>query len=147
MEKSYNSRYKAKRRLGYIEYLGGKCVQCNSTENLEFDHIDPKTMSFRIASNIGRKDDVVKKELAKCQLLCKTCHRKKSNNELKNRVFIYKPIVHGKISTYTIQKCRCDKCKQGWRIYKRDYKRKKRDKELDHLKKTTIYSKIYSGNH
>ena len=28
------------------EHLGGKCVMCGTTENLQFDHIDASTKSF-----------------------------------------------------------------------------------------------------
>jgi 5-methylcytosine-specific restriction endonuclease McrA len=31
------------RRARLIELLGGQCVRCGSTDELEFDHIDPET--------------------------------------------------------------------------------------------------------
>lgn len=70
----------AKMRL----YLGGKCVKCNTTENLQFDHINPNTKSFDVAKNWARRWEVLVIELDKCQLLCKPHHLEKSieNKEL-----------------------------------------------------------------
>lgn len=53
-------------------------MKCGSTENLEFDHIDPKTKSFTITSRPTASEDKMSKELAKCQLLCHTCHENKT---------------------------------------------------------------------
>jgi hypothetical protein len=61
--------------------LGGKCVWCETTENLEFDHIDPAQKSL----TIGKLDcslDLWWKEVEKCRLLCKTCHKKHSDAEM-----------------------------------------------------------------
>jgi len=46
---------------------GGRCVQCGSQENLEFDHIIPLA---RGGSNTARN----------IQLLCETCNRRKSDS-------------------------------------------------------------------
>ena len=61
--------------------LGGKCVWCETTENLEFDHIDPAQKSL----TIGKLDCSLElwwKEVDKCRLLCKTCHKKHSDAEM-----------------------------------------------------------------
>ena len=60
--------------------LGGKCVVCGATENLEFDHIDPKTKLFNITVYVtgGKSKDVFMEELNKCQLLCVECHKNKT---------------------------------------------------------------------
>ena len=67
------------------ELLGGKCIQCDSTEDLHFDHVIPgkKTASIsRLISN-GNKADALK-ELTYCQLLCKQCHLKKTSEKREN---------------------------------------------------------------
>jgi hypothetical protein len=61
-----------------IACLGGKCVQCGSSELLEFDHIIPATKSFAIMKRWNRGLDVLLPELEKCQLLCTTCHSAKT---------------------------------------------------------------------
>ena len=68
-----------------IEKLGGKCVECGCTEALEFDHIDPSTKSFNIASGYTKPKDILLGEVAKCQLLCNKCHIEKSKKDLKFR--------------------------------------------------------------
>ena len=66
-----------KKRLQEMkDKLGNKCVKCGATENLQFDHIDPKTKCF----NVNPQDSWEKTlpELYKCQLLCKPCHTEKT---------------------------------------------------------------------
>lgn len=65
-----------------LENVGDHCVQCGSTENLEFDHINPalKTnrCSFRalgIQTLEEQKDNI--------QTLCHECHKEKSNAQRK----------------------------------------------------------------
>lgn len=63
-------------------FLGGHCTVCNTTENLQFDHIDPSTKLF----DVGQKAGVVSKkrfwlEVAKCQLLCRPHHNEKTAGE------------------------------------------------------------------
>jgi 5-methylcytosine-specific restriction endonuclease McrA len=57
--------------------LGGRCVRCGSTEDLEFDHIDPTTKWFPVGAGMSRAWDVLVEEALKCQLLCPPCHREK----------------------------------------------------------------------
>lgn len=74
--------------------MGGMCWKCKSTENLEFDHIDPSTKCFEIsdacASSYSYTEDQIIEELRKCQLLCHKCHVKKTTDE--NRKFDPKQI-------------------------------------------------------
>lgn len=66
-------------RKGVARYLlGGVCVSCGSTKRLEFDHIDPSTKLFNISECAGRPMQVFLDEVAKCQLLCSSCHTDKS---------------------------------------------------------------------
>ena len=82
---SYNKKFKEdgrreerrKKRLQEMKNkLGNKCVKCGATENLQFDHIDPKTKCF----NVNPQDSWEKTlpELYKCQLLCPPCHLEKT---------------------------------------------------------------------
>lgn len=94
-----------------LTYLGGKCVVCGTTQNLEVDHIDPKLKTAEFKSmttySIRRKQ----KELNNAQLLCNRHHREKtlsmkdvpqnhSNNNGK----------HGSGYMYIQKGCRCALC-------------------------------------
>ena len=66
-------------RAFLIDYLGGKCTVCGTTENLEFDHKDPKEKSFSISPNLKQSiNERMMKEIDKCHLLCNDCHKKKT---------------------------------------------------------------------
>ncbi len=65
-------------RLIYIDYMGGKCLNCGYSkcvEALEFHHIDKfkKDPTFKSIRYWGFEK--AKKELDKCVLLCSNCHR------------------------------------------------------------------------
>ena len=69
-----------------IDKLGGKCVECGVTENLQFDHINPLEKSFAISETLHfspkmKKEVKFDEELNKCQLLCPRCHLEKTKNE------------------------------------------------------------------
>lgn len=61
--------------------LGGICVGCGAREDLQFDHTDPKTVSFRIADGWNKPRSLFWTEVAKCQLLCQPCHTLKTARE------------------------------------------------------------------
>ena len=54
------------------------CSQCNSKENLEWDHIDPATKKFDVMSGMQSSWETILNEIDKCQVLCRKCHDKKS---------------------------------------------------------------------
>jgi hypothetical protein len=84
--------YKAVRKLA-LTYLGGRCACCKSERNLEIDHI--KTESSRLGKNYSRRG--LRRELSHetlirairgdvaLQLLCKGCHRSKTNDEYRKQ--------------------------------------------------------------
>ena len=82
-----NKQYK-ERREQLIEQLGGKCVGykkvCGVTENLQFDHKDPRTKSFTIAPKLTSSIEVLYEEVDKCQLLCPDCHLEKTKEDYLN---------------------------------------------------------------
>ena len=69
-----NRELKAKKKQKLIEHLGGKCVGCGTTKDLQFDHIVRAEKSFTIGQSMHKNMDVLIEEANKCQLLCKTCH-------------------------------------------------------------------------
>ena len=72
------------RREAILEMLGGKCVRCGAEgDDLHIDHIDPRTKSFDVARALERSDGVIRAEIQKCQLLCPSCHRVKTMEDLR----------------------------------------------------------------
>lgn len=64
-----------------VRRLGGCCVQCESIDELQFDHIDPRTRTWvaRRCSQWGRMRRYWNEALqGLIQLLCKSCNRKKN---------------------------------------------------------------------
>ena len=70
--------YYKKRREYAIIKLGGVCVYCGRTNNLEFDHINKASKKFSIAKLMNFSIEEFEKELKKCQLLCSQCHDRKT---------------------------------------------------------------------
>ena len=69
--------YKRDRRHRAITYLGGKCVDCETTDLrvLEFDHVTEKRSGGpTIAALLGCDWERLRQELDKCELVCANCH-------------------------------------------------------------------------
>ena len=95
----YQPKWLAARRESW--FRGRACVNCGSKENLQVDHIDPKT---KVSSNIWSwSRERLELELKKCQALCENCHHAKTGQE--NRT-----VVHGTAGMYQHQMCRCSEC-------------------------------------
>lgn len=65
------------RKLYIIRYLlGHPCVECKESDIrvLEFHHRDPRKKKFNISVN--HTVSQIKKEIAKCDVLCSNCHKK-----------------------------------------------------------------------
>ncbi len=119
--KEWRKAYYDKKIASFIEYLGGKCMECGSTIHLEIDHIDRTLKAFSPTSFYDRKWEIVKEELDKCQLLCKSCHLIKSwkNGD------IPLPATHGTYAMYRHHKCRCEDCRMANRLQQRLTKERK----------------------
>ena len=104
-----------------IEHLGGKCVQCGNTGKLDIDHKDKKTKKFNISTGIEVVSlKILWKEVKKCQILCKDCHRIKSAKECLS--------AHGTKARYVSKSfpCRCSLCRIAYnKWHKKDRKRRK----------------------
>ena len=64
-----------------IETLGGHCVDCDTSDNLEFDHKHGVDKVGNV-SQLFQSTKKVMVEAEKCYLRCKSCHREKTNKEL-----------------------------------------------------------------
>lgn len=111
----YNRERYYKLRQARIEELGGQCVACGSEYDLEFDHIDPQEKEFDISDNLTKLK--VFEELDKCQLLCHSCHKTKSDEA--------KEVPHGG-GLSGKRNCKCRLCKDRKNEYMRAWKARKR---------------------
>lgn len=118
----YQLRWISERRRKWIE-ANGPCAVCGSTVDLEVDHIDPSLKSFPVSAvwSLGLDNPKRVSELAKCQVLCYTCHKRKSVAE--------QTAEHG-VGTSGVKlggiKCGCDKCLLARRRYQAEWRRNKR---------------------
>jgi Zn ribbon nucleic-acid-binding protein len=70
-----NSRARLKAKA--VEYRGGKCMKCGYTRchrALEFHHRDREDKEFTVAMMMNASWERIRKELDKCDLLCRNCH-------------------------------------------------------------------------
>jgi hypothetical protein len=112
------------RRARLIEMLGGKCVRCGATEDLEFDHIDPSTKVFAVCAGLSKAWDALVDEASKTQLLCKPCHIAKGAEDRSG-------LKHGTYHVYWYWNCRCDLCKSANARKSADLRAKKLTRRLD----------------
>ena len=74
--------------VNMLDYLSTKaCIICgeNDIRVLEFDHLDPQDKQFTIsqAVRLGRNWQEILIEMAKCQVLCSNCHKKRTATQYK----------------------------------------------------------------
>jgi hypothetical protein len=109
-----------RRRAHAIEVLGGKCVDCESNDNLEFDHALPEDKSFNVAKAFaGMAEKTLWVEIHKCVLRCKECHAVKTYQE-------DLAVGHG-LGLTGKKNCRCDLCRPLKNAYSRDLKRRRKE--------------------
>jgi 5-methylcytosine-specific restriction endonuclease McrA len=93
----------------------GPCKFCGATKDLQVDHIDrTQKETHAIWSWSKERRDV---ELAKCQVLCGPCNRKKYMDEMGYP-------THG-ASGYR-RGCRCEICREGQKLKMRVYRFEKK---------------------
>jgi len=107
-----NQDKRLKNKEHFTKLLGGKCSRCNSTEYLRFHHVNEDTKSFNVGEGWGRESKSLEEEVAKCILLCASCHRQH-----------HVKFKHG-YSAYKENVCKCDICHQMYLKYWEDYRRK-----------------------
>jgi len=105
--------FRRKRKVKAITTLGGHCVYCGSTDGLEFDHKEPTNKIFNISRIWTARKEIFEAELQKCQLLCRSCHSKKTSVERRAK------IRDGTRTAYVKLKCRCKPCVKANYIYQK----------------------------
>lgn len=103
--REHGRKWVARRRA---EWLVDKCcVRCGSKEELEVDHIEPGAkFEHRVWSWAKPR---MLAELAKCQVLCRTCHDEKTRTDGSLKIS-----THGGPGMYENHGCRCDECR-AWK--------------------------------
>jgi 5-methylcytosine-specific restriction endonuclease McrA len=105
-QKKSNTQWRSTCREFFIDYMGRKCASCADVVGpFDFDHINPAEKKYSINRIITRKKEFVLEELAKCQLLCKKCHKEKTAKDRRAHI-----TEHGTYSMYKIG-CRCSPCR------------------------------------
>jgi hypothetical protein len=129
-------------QLGYIKGVrkqwfeeNGPCAKCGSWEDLELDHVNRNEKRTHRVWSLSA--EARKTELAKCQVLCKDCHKEKTLAELT------KPLVHGTANGYKGKRCRCDACRQ-WNTDSHRERRERRKADSSGVTRTPDLS-IMSG--
>ena len=124
----YNRTLYRERRDRYIELLGGACTQCGTTEQLEFDHVEPTKKAYDVAAYFRGSERRLESEMQKCQLLCKQCHKEKSLTEAGKTSA---KGTHGTLSSFRY--CRCEVCRAAKSQYNKEHdKRPRRRPPLEH---------------
>ena len=108
--REYKRQWIAARRKQWFD-ANGPCKFCGSSTRLELDHIEPSTkITHKVWSfaKVRREN-----ELAKCQVLCHSCHKKKTIAATRTG-----QQTHGTTTGYFKWRCRCMECKtfySSWR--------------------------------
>lgn len=126
--RDYMKRRYYKIRAEAYNLLGGKCVECGTSENLEIDHIDRTTKTVDISKFCSMSRVRFLEELKLCQLLCHEHHKQKSAAE--------QSVPHGGGLTGK-RNCRCELCAPLKNAYSRELKRRKRQGSLAQLEETS----------
>lgn len=94
----FNKRQKEKGKQGQDRNIISKlqrkeCLVCKlkvtetTTHHFEWDHIDHTQKEHCVGHLRNRTDELFYAEIAKCDLLCLFCHRDKTIEQVKNKIF------------------------------------------------------------
>jgi hypothetical protein len=115
--RAYNRERYRRLRAEYVAQLGGKCVDCGTEEDLEFDHADASSKSVEVAKMLNYSKAVRDAEVKKCVLRCSSCHRRKSIS-----AGDINSVDHGGGKSGK-KNCPCTPCRERKAEYMRDYRR------------------------
>ena len=127
-EREYRRVYDLRRyrrlRKRILSFLGNTCAVCGGIRDLQVDHRNPGLKRFNVSSAWGRPWTEMEKELRKCQLLCRSCHKKKTAKEQTGK--------HGTWGRYKNGKCRCDRCRKFVVSWIAEWRKRYRPTEMKH---------------
>lgn len=102
-KRQYQLEWINQRRLAWIAE-NGPCARCGSSDELEVDHVDRAAKSMHPTRIWSRRKEARDEELAKCQVLCGSCHKLKTAAEQ------WTDMPHGTRRRYNNRGCRCRAC-------------------------------------
>ena len=73
------------------EQLGGECVKCGATDQLEFNHKHPQVGDRRI-TRCWKQKKVIDEEIKKVELLCKECHKENTRQQVRLAWLLFKSL-------------------------------------------------------
>jgi hypothetical protein len=74
-KKLAQAKIEARRRAAL--YDGKECLDCGTTTNLDYHHLDPATKLFSIGRSLLLGIEKRKAEIAKCVVVCRACHKQR----------------------------------------------------------------------
>jgi hypothetical protein len=76
-----------KNRIKAIKEASG-CIDCGEKNHvvLDFDHLKDKRYNVSRMIHDGFSWAAIKKEIAKCEVVCANCHRIRTHDRLTNRI-------------------------------------------------------------
>jgi len=69
------------KKIKAIGILGGSCKSCGNDNIFAIDFHHVKNKSFKISAILKDRWSKIEKEISKCKLLCRNCHREKHYKE------------------------------------------------------------------
>lgn len=120
----YMADRRAKRRADLIALKGSKCQKCESTESLEFNHLDRTLKKFSLSGcHLDKAWKSILAEAEKCELVCKGCHldytrSQYASGEIQAHNKNLRPFVHGTMRSYQEAGCKCDPCRTAKKRYR-----------------------------
>ena len=121
----YMRERRAKRRLALLEYLGGQCKVCGTTENLEFNHRVRTEKSFTLSGRgLDTSWERLIEEADKCDVLCSEHHLEYTRTQYAKGEIVpwnkgtHIPYVCGTARSYHATGCRCTDCRYAKKLYR-----------------------------
>lgn len=123
--REYMARRRKDRRAKLLEMSGNRCSACESTKELEFNHIDRSAKLFVLSGYaLDKAWKTIEDEWRKCELLCSDCHKLRTREQWDTQQLtawnknLHGDHKHGSPRMYNERGCRCDRCKTAKRIYR-----------------------------
>jgi hypothetical protein len=102
-----------KRRADF--FYEKKCSFCEDDKCLELHHVNPAEKESRCVWSWSQERR--EKELKKCIVLCKKCHKEETRKQLAVEW------NHGTSYGYRTHGCRCELCREAQRLYMIGYRK------------------------